>query len=284
MTGKKKIKRRVFEIIEKADGNDLASKVFDYSILILITLNVIAVVLESFNYISTSYYFELKIFETISVIIFTIEYTLRLWTADIKYEKQMKKSLLKPRVRYMCSFMAIVDLVAVLPFYLPMLITVDLRFLRMIRISRMMRIFKYNRYSKALNLITKVIKDKVEELIATIFIMCFLILIASTLIYYIESEVQPEAFPNIVASFWWAVATLTTVGYGDVYPITAMGKFLAGIIAILGIGFVALPTGIISSGFMDEITKKDDIIVCPHCKKVISDEIQIIEDISKHIN
>lgn len=277
------IKLRVFEIIEKANENDTASKVFDYMILLLITLNVLAVIAESFNEIATSYYIFLKVFETISVLIFSVEYLLRLWTADIKY-KNRNISKYKSRIKYILSFMALIDLFAVLPFYLPMIIAVDLRFLRMIRISRMMRIFKYNRYSKALNLITKVIKEKAEELVATIFIMCFLILIASTLIYYIESEVQPEAFPNIVAAFWWAVATLTTVGYGDVYPVTAMGKFLAGIIAILGIGFVALPTGIISSGFMNEITKKEELVICPHCNKLISNEVPVIKIKNEEIN
>lgn len=259
-------KSRVFEIIEKASGDDMQSKVFDYSIIILISLNVLAVVLESYKSITTEYGELLYGFEITSVIIFTTEYALRLWTADLKYKQS--ESCIKARVRHVFSFMAIIDLLAILPFYLPFLIPVDLRFLRLLRLSRLLRIFKYNRYSKALNLISKVVKDKAEELIATIFIMCFLILIGSTLIYYFESEVQPEAFPNIVASFWWAVATLTTVGYGDIYPVTALGKLLASIIAILGIGFVALPTGIISSGFMDEI-KKEESRICPHCHKTI---------------
>lgn len=124
--------------------------------------------------------------------------------------------------------------------------------------------FKLNRYSKALNLIVKVFRDRKEEILVTVFIMLFIILISSTLIFYIESEVQPEKFPNIISSFWWAIATLTTVGYGDIYPITALGKVLASIIAISGIGLVALPTGIISSGFLDEI-KNDKEHICPKC-------------------
>lgn len=261
-------KKRIFEVIEKASENDTASKVFDYSIILLIGLNVLAVVLESYDSIIAKYGTYLNYFEVFSVVIFSVEYILRLWTADLKYKSS--RSQFTSRFKYIFSFMAIVDLLAILPFYLPVLIPVDLRFLRLLRLSRLLRIFKYNRYSKALNLISKVVKDKAEELVATIFIMCFVILIASTLIYYFESEVQPEAFPNIVASFWWAVATLTTVGYGDIYPITALGKLLASIIAILGIGFVALPTGIISSGFMDEIKKKEEVLVCPHCNKVLS--------------
>ena len=142
----------------------------------------------------------------------------------------------------------------------------------MFRISKLLRILKINRYTSALGLIIGVVKDKKDELIATVFVMGFMIIISSTMMYYFESEVQPEAFPNIVASFWWSIATLTTVGYGDIYPVTAMGKLFASIIAILGIGLVALPTGIISSGFIEIITKKDNSkskIVCPHCGESI---------------
>jgi voltage-gated potassium channel len=117
-----------------------------------------------------------------------------------------------------------------------------------------------------MNLIIDVVRDKKDELIATVSIMLLIIVMSSTLMYYVESDVQPEAFPNIVASFWWAVATLTTVGYGDVYPITAGGKILSSVIAISGIGLVALPTGILSSGFMDGMNKeKNDKAICPKC-------------------
>jgi len=152
-----------------------------------------------------------------------------------------------------------------------MIIPIDLRFLWVLRLLRLFRVFKFNRYSSALNLISKVVKRKKEELIATVFIMVFIIMISSTLIYYMENAVQPDKFPNIVASFWWAIATLTTVGYGDIYPITAIGKIFASVIAISGIGLVALPTGIISSGFMSEM-KRDKIRTCPNCGERIDIE------------
>ena len=120
--------------------------------------------------------------------------------------------------------------------------------------------------------VIKVLKNEKEKLFYTIFIMMVLIICASSLMYYVENPVQPDKFPNIVASIWWAVATLTTVGYGDVYPITALGKFLSGVIAILGIGIVALPTGIISSGFMAEMKSKKEKRICPHCGKIIEEE------------
>lgn len=267
-------KKRIFEIIDRAKDNDVVSKMFDYIIMTLIILNTTSIILESFAHLAEKYQGVFYYLEVVSIIIFTIEYLLRFWTADLKFE--CKKSSFRSRIKYLFSFEALIDLIAILPFYLPMLIPFDLRVLRTLRLTRLFRLFKFNRYSKAMNLIGKVITDKKEELFATIFLMCFLILISSTLMHHFESEVQPDAFPNIVASFWWAVATLTTVGYGDIYPITSVGKLLATIIAILGIGLVALPTGIISSGFIDELTKKkDDDIRCPHCGKQINEDKDI---------
>ena len=167
-------------------------------------------------------------------------------------------------LKYLVSPMAIIDLLAILPFYLPMFVLVDLRFLRMFRISRLLRIFKLNRYTEALSLILDVVKAKKDELLAALFVMGFMIMISSTMIYYFETDVQPDVFPNIIASFWWSIATLTSVGYGDIYPITTMGKIFAGIIAILGIGLVALPTGIISSGFIAAVSKKEKEIGRAH--------------------
>ncbi len=257
------MKLRIFEIIEKAGEEDIQSKIFDYSILLLILVNVVAIILESYDNLSVKYGSAFRIIEIVSVVIFSVEYLLRLWTAGYKYPNE---NVFRASLKYIFSFMALIDLLAILPFYLPMLIPIDLRFLRMLRLFRVARIFKLNRYSKALNTIAKVIDEKKEELITTVFIMVFIIVISSTLIYYIEHEFQPEAFPNIIASCWWAVATLTTVGYGDIYPITGFGKVLAAIIALAGIGLVALPTGIISAGFMGQINGKKR---CPHCGKEI---------------
>lgn len=255
------MKERIFKIVEKAEDGDITSKIFDNVILILIVMTVISIILESFESLSIVYSKQFYVFEVFSVIVFTVEYLLRLWTSDLKYSE---KSKLKARILYILSFMALVDLFAILPFYLPMIIPFDLRFLRIMRLTRIFRIFKLNRYSSALNLIAKVLREKKEELLATITMMILIILFSSTLIYYAEHEVQPDKFPNIVASFWWAVATLTTVGYGDIYPITGLGKILSSIIAVTGIGLVALPTGIISSGFMEEISV-NRTTKCPHC-------------------
>ena len=158
-----------------------------------------------------------------------------------------------------------------------MIIKIDLRFLRTLRLIRILRILKINRYTKSLNLIVCVLKDKKSELAVTGFIMLLLLIFASFVMYNIEGEKQPDAFPNILAAFWWAVATLTTVGYGDIYPITGLGKFISGLIALMGIGLVALPTGIIGSGFMDRLKsdKKDEEKTCPHCGKNIKGQLVI---------
>ena len=264
--------KRVYEIIEKGKSGDTASIIFDYFIIFLIILNVIAIILESFESLSLKFNLSFRAFEIFSVIIFTIEYMLRLITAKYKIES---KNIFISMIKYIFTPMALIDLLAILPFYLPMLIKCDLRFLRMLRLIRLLRIFKIQRYSNSLNMIGKVLKEKKEELFVTVFVTFLLLLIASSLMFYIEHDTQPDAFPNIISSFWWAVATLTTVGYGDVYPLTGWGKLLSGIIALLGIGLVALPTGIISSGFIGELQKKkynEDIFkkneyYCPNCGK-----------------
>ncbi|MBN2039146.1 MAG: potassium channel family protein [Spirochaetes bacterium] len=258
------MKKRIYEIIERAKPHDTQSKIFDITIIILIILNVVAVIINSFSSLPVTIVLLLKYIELFSVIVFSIEYLLRLWTADMRYI-----NLNIPRIRYVFSFMALIDLFAILPFYLPFIIPFDLRFIRMLRLLRLLRIFKLNRYNDAMDKIGRVLRKEKEKLLTTIFVTSILLIFASSIMYYVENEAQPEQFPNIIASIWWAIATLTTVGYGDVYPITALGKILSGIIAILGIGLVALPTGIISSGFITEVTdtKNKRIKYCPHCGK-----------------
>lgn len=264
-------RRRVFQIIEKAGPNDYASRTFDIFIISLILLNVAAVIAYSYPAARELHRGLFDLFELISIVVFTIEYLLRIWTAPLKYPHLRPPNAI---VRYIFSFMAIVDLCAILPFYLPALFRVDLRFLRILRITRILRILKMNRYAESLQMIGRVLRRRARDLIVTVFMTSLLLLVASSVMYYAETNTQPTQFPNIVASFWWAVATLTTVGYGDVYPVTAAGKIISGIIAVLGIGLVALPTGIISSGFLDELNRKQTATtarpeVCPHCGQAI---------------
>ncbi len=300
----KSLRYRVYEIIEKGASGDKKSLYFDYAIIVLVLLNVLAIILESFETLEQkeAYKTLFSTFEVFSVIIFTIEYVLRLWTAPYKYDKL--KGVF-PYVKFSTSFLAIIDLLAIIPFYLPYFLVVDLRLLRMLRIIRLLRILKLNRYSRSLNVLGRVLKDKKSDLVATIFITLILLIIASTLMYNLEHERQPEAFPDIVETLWWAVATLTTVGYGDVYPITGWGRLLSGTIALLGIGIVALPTGILSSGYLEELQKTRDeealeeeakaaaergegpnsekvkvVYICPYCQKDVSDIVAKMEKIA----
>lgn len=262
---KHSIKQKIYRFIEKGSHGSKINLIFDYSIMTLIMLNVVSIILETIpeirNYLGNS----LRIFDIFSVVIFTIEYLLRIYIADLTHPSSNK---IKSRLKFIFSTFGLIDLFAILPFYLPFLIKIDLRFLRILRIMRFLRIFKINRYNNSLNLIYSVIKEKKSELAMTGFVALLTLFVASFLMFEVEGEAQPDKFPNLLSCFWWAIATLTTVGYGDVYPITALGKFLSGIIAVLGIGLVALPTGLISAGFVEKIVKdKRKPKKCPHCGK-----------------
>jgi len=249
-----RIKQKIYYILEPKSSNDFSSKIVDLFIQILIVINIISIILSSFKQLE-EYKTWFYIIELVSVIIFTLEYLLRVITATYKYPNE------KPIVsiwKFIKSPMAIIDLLAILPFYLPFLIPFELRYLRVLRLTRTLRILKLNRYSQSLQLLGKILNKKKGELFITIFVTLILIIFASSAMYYIEKDFQPDKFPNIIASSWWAITTLTTVGYGDVSPVTVGGKIFSAIIALLGIGLVALPTGIISSGFIEEVqnTKK----------------------------
>ncbi len=262
-----KVKKRVYEIFEVASPGDVASRIFDVFILILIFLNVITVILETVERFAAHYYFFFKTFELLSVVIFTVEYGVRLWVCSVN---ERFRGSIRGRIRYAVTMMAIVDLIAIAPFYLPMILQLDMRFIRAVRLFRLFRLLKIGRYNEALNKFAYVMKEKKEELIIVFFIVVILLVISSSLLYYVENETQPEIFSSIPASMWWGVAALTTVGYGDVYPVTPLGKFLGAIIAILGIGMFALPAGILASGFAEKIKKKhNEPKTCPHCGKDI---------------
>ncbi len=255
MTKYKAFKKRVFEIISKAEDGDLASSVFDWSIMFLIALSIFSIILESFSSIYAKWHSTFQIFEYVSVAVFTIEYILRIWTADLLYPDSKH-----PRLKYIFSFMAIIDLLAILPFYLPF-ISADLRFLRMMRLFRLfrlLRVFKLGRYFEALQVIMKVIRTSGPQLVMSVALCFFVMLFSAIIMYTVENPVQPEQFPNVVSSLWWAMCTLTTVGYGDVYPITAVGKFFASVISLVGIGIIAIPTGIIAAGFNHAIDKTQE--------------------------
>lgn len=224
----------------------------DYLLTSLIILNVISIILESFDQIYSKYNFFFNLLETLTVVVFTLEYIARIWVADIRYRIY---SPLKARRKYIFSAMGIIDLLAIIPFFLPLIIPFDGSQIKSLRTLRLFLIFKLAHYSNALRLIARVISGKKNELGITIFSTIILMVICSSLMYEIEKEVQPEAFNSIWSSFWWAVASLTTIGYGDIVPISDMGKLLASVTAIFGVGLVAVPTGIIGAAFLQEVNK-----------------------------
>lgn len=265
----KQLRQRVFNILQPGVDESHWEKLFDYSILVLIAVNVIIVIAETFSLpqeVQTLFGF----IETFSLVVFTAEYLLRLWTAPLLYPNL---SAPLAHLRYIFSFMAIIDLLAILPFYLPFLFPIDLRVLRSLRLVRLFRLLKVNRYTNAMSLIIRVFKAKASQLLSSVFVVGLLMVISSVLMYYIENPVQPDVFENAFSGLWWAVATFTTVGYGDIYPITAAGRVISAAIALLGIGMVAVPTGIISAGFietMDKAEESDDHkSYCPYCGKKI---------------
>lgn len=262
----KRFKEAVYNLIREDDKNNTASNIFDGIIISLIIINVVTVIADTFA-IPETIKIVFSYIELVSVIIFTAEYIMRLWTSDFIYTNL---NPLKARVKYILSFMALIDLFAILPFYIPFILPIDLRVLRMLRIVRLFRVFKVNRYTHALSTIGNIFKRKKSQLFSSIFIVFLLMIVAAVMMYNVETEAQPEAFSNAFDALWWAVATLTTVGYGDIYPVTVIGKILSGAIALLGIGLVAVPTGIISAGFMEQIEEEkanpvDKKNFCPYC-------------------
>lgn len=263
------LKQKIFLLIDNEKGNKKGDYFVEYLISGLILLNVIAIFLESYKSINAKYSGLFYGIEMVSIVIFSIEYILRIWVADLQYPTL---SPIKARLKYIFSFLGLVDLLSILPFYLPYLITIDLRVMRVLRLLRLLRLLKLNRHSKSLKLIGTVLKNTKNDILVTVFMVFILLVLASTLMYSLENEAQPEAFENIGQALWWAVATLTTVGYGDIYPITGLGKLLSGVIALLGIGIVALPTGIISSAYIDEVQKQKskNVCECPKCGERIN--------------
>ncbi len=247
-----KLRKRTKEILEAGGGQDILSRSVDYLIVSLIILNVIAIILESVPSIYAGNKALFFWFEAFSVAIFTIEYVFRVWSSiELDYVDQRRP--IYSRLKFMCSPLILIDLLSILPFYLSFYFAFDLRFLRVLRL---LRIFKLTRYSKAMNTLLNVLREETSALGASAFILLILLILASSGIYLLEHKHQPQVFGSIPAAMWWAMVTLTTVGYGDVTPITPLGKVFGAIIALIGVGMVALPTGIIASGFANAFRRK----------------------------
>jgi voltage-gated potassium channel len=263
------VRRRVREIVAHDEAGDTTSRVFDVFIVSLILLNVVAMVVESVKRVYEFIPGWFLAFEYFSVAVFTVEYAARIWSCV--EEPQYERPVLG-RIRFALTPLAVVDMLAVLPFYLPFL-SVDLRVLRMfrlLRIMRLMRVAKLARYSQSLQMLARVLRAKREQLISAVFILLILLVVAATLAFYAENKAQPTAFSSIPAAMWWAAVTLTTVGYGDIYPVTILGKCMGAMIAMLGIGMFALPTAILGAGFLEDLEHQKKHTRCPYCGREIT--------------
>lgn len=261
-------KERIYNTFEPSTDQSMLGRCVNTIIILLILLNVVAVVIGTMHGFAQRYHQGLYRFELISIIIFSAEYLLRLWSCT---SQPGRSHPVRDRLRFALTPLAVIDLLAILPFFLPVLLPIDLRVLRTIRIFRILRILKIVRYSQSLQTLAHVFRKKRYDLLVTVIFASIILLIASSLIYAFENPVQPDIFPDIPSAMWWGVVTLTTVGYGDIYPITPIGKILGGLIAFLGIGMFALPAGILGSGFVEEMQQRRmQTGCCPHCGRPFS--------------
>ncbi|MFO1190411.1 MAG: cyclic nucleotide-gated ion channel [Alphaproteobacteria bacterium] len=250
------VKRRVFQILEAHFPDDRWSKAFDWFLIVLIVANVAGAVIETVESIHAQFAPELWAFEVFSVTLFTIEYLGRIWTAT-EHIRYRNRSPLMARLHFAFSGYALVDLIAIAPFFVGLFVPfVDLRILRTVRLLRLLKLV---RYSPALATLARVVIEERRALGASLLIMAMLILTSATLMYWVEREAQPDMFGSIPAAMWWAVATLTTIGYGDVVPVTNLGRTIGGIIMIGGFLMFALPVGIIASGFQTELRRRESL-------------------------
>ncbi len=245
-----KYRKRISEIIQIGHTNDTPGKIFDIFIALVIFLNLFVTIYSTFDealpYITTLYSIE-----GITVFIFAIEYVLRVWTADYVYQR---KTRLQSVWAYASSFFGIIDFITIVVFFLPFLSSGVVVF-RMLRVIKIFHLFKANKYNESFNIISDVLREKKDQIFSSVFIIVVLMVASSLFMYSIENEAQPDVFQNAFSGIWWAASTLLTIGYGDIYPVTILGRIAGICISFLGVGLVAIPTGIISAGFVEHHTK-----------------------------
>ena len=246
-----KIKKRIFGIIQIGNKNNIPSVIFDCFITLVIFLNLFIILFETFEE-SAPYKELLTDVEFITLIIFAVEYGLRVWTAEYMFPKETKW---KARLLFMVSFYGVIDLVSFLPCFFPLFFPKGAVAFRVFRVMRIFRLFKINSKYDAFNVIVNVLNEKKNQIFSSVCMIAILMVASSLCMYSLEHEAQPDQFKNAFSGIWWSVSALLTVGYGDIYPITTMGKVMAILISFLGVGMVAIPTGIISAGFVENYTK-----------------------------
>lgn len=247
--GDMNLRKRMAELLEQGHYDDRPSRILNLLLILLISLNVVAITVESVVPIHERYSRQFWYFEVFSVTIFTVEYLARVWSAVDLAEIHDPRPVIG-RIRYMLTPLALVDLIAILPFYMGLYASFDLRFLR---VMRLLRLFKLTRYSPALGALLDVIRQESEALLAALVILLLMLVVSASGIYLLEHDLQPEVFGSIPSSMWWAIVTLTTLGYGDVVPVTVGGKIFGGLIGLIGIGMIALPAAIMASGFAESV-------------------------------
>ncbi len=251
LTKREKLQKRIFQIVEVGYTADIVSRIYDYAGVAAIIINLMVSVMYTFAPIKEKYGNALLVIEHVTVLFFAIDYLLRIISAGGRFRHLSNgRAVLK----YVFSPEGIIDLLSFLPYYLPFFFPGGAVAFRMFRIVRILRLFRLNAYYDSLNVITSIIKSKGQQLLSSMFIIFVLMLASSLCMYSVEHEAQPDVFENAFSGIWWAASALLTVGYGDIYPITYAGRILGTIIAFLGVGVVAVPTGIISAGFVEQYT------------------------------
>lgn len=246
-----KRKRRIFDIIQIGYDEDWQSRLFDIMLIVMILANLFIAILSTFDGVEPYMGF-LETVEWVTVTVFAAEYGLRVWTAEYLYPGMPKG---RAAAKYILSFNGIIDMLSFLPHLLPFFFPSGIVAFRMFRVVRIFRLFRINAYYDGLNVIGEVIRSKKDQIMSSVFIILVLMTAASLCMYGLEHEAQPEVFRNAFSGFWWAVSTLLTVGYGDIYPITLLGRLFGIMITFLGVGMVAIPTGILSAGFVEQYSR-----------------------------
>ena len=249
-------RERLFRIISIGVLEDWVSCGYDIISSVLLIANLIASILSTFDVYDLKYGGVFDTVEAVTVAFFAVDYVLRVITAKCLYPERSETGA---AWRYALSFAGVIDLLSFLPYYLPVFFPAGLVVFRMFRVARIFRLFRINAYYDSLNVIAEVIIRKKQQLLSSVFIIVVLMVASSLCMYSVEHEAQPDVFRNAFSGIWWSASTLLTVGYGDIYPVTTLGRVLGIIITFLGVGMVAIPTGIISAGFVEQYTRLKQI-------------------------
>ncbi len=259
-------RERIFKIIQIGSRTDIPSTVFDIFISLTILVCITVTFMQTFDQFRDNPY--LHMIESVTIVIFIVEYIFRLYTADFLYPDVDRG---KATLKFIISFAGMIDLLTIVSYYVPLWFTSGVVALRMLRVLRIARLFQLGAGYDAFDIIFNVLKDKKNQIISSVIMILLLMFMSSMLMYSIEHDAQPEAFANGFSGLWWAMSTILTVGYGDIYPITTLGQIMSIVIAFLGVGLVAMPTGIISAGFV-EYYQRDAAAKAKHKKKRNSGE------------